>query len=92
MPDFLESGIFIFSGAGGDRTRVQTRNEGAFYMLILSLIVGLKSGDKHPNSNRISLNFAFVSEPHSSYFGIFCHPLTEAEPNGPIEGCLVLST
>ena len=31
-------------GAAGNRTRVQTRNEGAFYMLILPLIVGISTG------------------------------------------------
>lgn len=32
------------SGAAGNRTRVQTRNEGAFYMLILPLVVGTSTG------------------------------------------------
>lgn len=56
----IPSGI-VFSGAGGNRTRVQTRNRKAFYMLILLLI--FESG---PVTNNLPkpylLNFIYASE------------------------------
>ena len=55
----LRNFAFHFSGAGGDRTRVQTRNKGAFYMFILLLIVGTKSGNRHPN--RILISFILLA-------------------------------
>jgi hypothetical protein len=55
----LRNFAFQFSGAGGDRTRVQTRNKGAFYMFILLLIVGTKSGNRHPN--RILISFILLA-------------------------------
>tara|TARA_B100001245_G_C22802985_1_gene387011 strand:- start:442 stop:714 length:273 start_codon:yes stop_codon:yes gene_type:complete len=49
---------FLFGGAGGIRTRVQTRKAAAFYMLSLLLFFRLKAGNKHPTFS-LTTNLGF---------------------------------
>jgi hypothetical protein len=49
--DWFAGFLFLgtFCGAGGNRTRVQTPDEKAFYMLIPLLFVGNDQGSDKPN-------------------------------------------
>lgn len=44
-------------GAGGSRTRVQTRNSYAFYMLIPASIVGIGQGQDEPALSLVPIRF-----------------------------------
>jgi len=70
---------YMTSGAGGIRTRVQTGDKRAFYMLIRLLIVGNCRENRHPKQLRIfcfSLWQRSLPQPPRNC----CHLLIEPEP------------
>jgi len=52
---------FLFSGTGGFRTHVLTRNQKAFYMFIL-FYFREKAGKKQPNPILIFIKFRIITE------------------------------
>ena len=55
-----KNGIFVLSGAGGNRTRVQTYPPKAFYMLISALGCRNVAGAELTNPVRIRLDFHYT--------------------------------
>jgi len=58
-------------GAGGSRTRVQTRNSHAFYMLISESIVGSGKDRNKPARFLVPIDFAVSSEPWYTYLKLY---------------------
>ena len=75
---------FLFGGAGGYRTPVQTRNDIAFYMLILFYFSkpGRKQAPK-PNSQLFKVSLVYKSNKLTILKFIMPHNLEESE--GPIK-------
>ena len=65
------AGFRVISGAGGNRTRVQTPVEKAFYMLIPLLFVGNGQGSGKPNRYLAVWSFATVTAFRSSILYLF---------------------
>jgi len=67
-----ETWFFLFlSGAAGIRTPVQTSSKSAFYMLILSLIVGRRPVKGEPIGVVFSLIFVLPPRLQQAYSGFF---------------------
>ena len=85
----LLSGLFnpVRSGAGGNRTLVQTRKSYAFYMLIFAFGFRAQARPKPPTSALSSKNFAYDARPSTAISEFAAPPYrraSETERSGDV--------
>ena len=68
---FLRNNQAFIRGAGGSRTRVQTRNSHAFYMLISESIVGSGKERNKPALFLVPIVFGNSSGPWTTYLKLY---------------------
>ena len=83
------TGIQYFSGADGSRTRVQTRKQYAFYMLIFAFGFRLSARPKPPTDSLSAKNFEVASQPDAIYLRYSLHLFAKPPRGAAFERCLV---